>query len=117
MDAIIDEGWERLVRIEAIKELKANVYTAKQAMDRKQADDLFNSFASVSKQFVTDFFDVKDERKKPRKTADNSIRDIKIEVSFPKRTIGSLRLFFNRNTDNILSEFRNIFDKALYGNF
>ncbi|MDR1374219.1 MAG: hypothetical protein LBJ24_04535, partial [Treponema sp.] len=108
--------WERAARIAEIEGVQPKEYTPSAAIGKKEAEGIFGTFTVVDKEFITDFFESKDERKKPRNVSkrSNSVRKTSFSVSFPIGTVGSLRGFFNNRTENIISHFRGIFENSLY---
>jgi hypothetical protein len=107
--------WERAARIAGIEGIEPREYTPR-AMDKKAAKELFKNFEPVRKQFVTDFFEPADARKKPRNVSKkkNSVRKTELDVRFPARTVGNLRSIFNTKQDNIAADIREIFDNSHY---
>jgi len=106
---------ERAARIAEIENIQAKEYTLK-TITKREAKTLFQNFDPVTKNFVTDYFKSKDIRKQPRnvgKYAEN-VRNLSLNVSFPGRIVGKLRVLFAVDKPNIISDIRIIFDNSLY---
>jgi len=109
-------GMERAARIAVIEGILAKEYTLKN-VTKKEAEQLFKDFEPVKKSFITDFIEPNDVNKKPRTVNKyrNIVRNITLDVSFPKETVGKLRGFFNTKNACIISDIRNIFENSQYG--
>ncbi|MDR1786955.1 MAG: hypothetical protein LBR16_00675, partial [Treponema sp.] len=77
---------------------------------------MFGKMAPVEKHFVTDLFQPENKRYQPREVADafKKPRNLTLEVSFPKGTVGRLGVFFNNKRANLLSYTRELFDSSVY---
>jgi hypothetical protein len=116
IDADIQRLQQRVLRIVKIDSIRAKEYTP-QSITKKEAEDLFSKYEPVKKFFKTDFLIPSDVRKKPRTVSKrgNSIRNIALNVIFPKSTVGNLRGFFDITKANIVFEIREIFYNSQYG--
>jgi len=106
---------ERAARIAEIENIQAKEYTLK-TITKREAKTLFQNFDPVTKNFVSDYFESEDVRKQPRAAGKKaeSVRNLSLNVSFPGRIVGRLRLLFAVDKPNIIPDIRIIFDNAIY---
>ena len=106
---------ERAARIAEIENIQAKEYTLKN-ITKREAKTLFQNFDPVTKNFVTDYFESKDVRKQPRDVGKKTkgVRSMSLNVSFPGRIVGKLRVLFAVDKPNIISDIRIVFDNSLY---
>ena len=105
----------RAVRVAAIQAIEPAAYTPR-SFSKKEAEKLFETFPPVKKSFTTDFFEPNDPVKMPRDPSGtaNRARNVELNITFPKHTIGKIRSVFDTTKDNITAEIRTIFDGAPY---
>ena len=110
------EQLERKERIEKIKGIKPKQYTPKQALTKAAAKEVIGKFTPVSKEFVTDFIEINDSRRKPRNVNKevNFVRNVSLSVEFPRGIAGWLRGFFSITKENLINDLRDIFDNSIY---
>jgi len=106
---------DRKARIVSIKAIEAISYIPKN-ITKREAKTIFQNFAPVVKEFVTDFFISADRRKHPRKIDQytNRVKNTTLNVCFPGKRIGAFRSFFSYKRENIISNIREIFEKSIY---